>query len=90
MDMNLLYRSLDQKHIALVKLLCDSVVIDNVEWFDSTGQYLLDTRTYLVSRGLLVLHPTNCALWRLKELPNEPNAEGFVHPDRLRRPWWRD
>lgn len=89
MDMNLLYRSLDQKHIALVKLCCESVVIDNVPWYDTTGKFLEDTRLYLVSRGLLIVHPVNCVLWRIKEC-HEPRTEVFVHPDRLHRPWWRD
>ena len=82
MDTRNIYKALDLKHRDIVKMLCPVVTVDGEDWYDTSGIYLTDTRLYLESRGILIINPNNCALWRLK---HEAHQLADTRPSDARR-----
>lgn len=72
-----IYRALDIKNRSLIQRTCPVVDLDGFTWYDTTQYGFHGEKLYLLSRGVIVLHPVNSALIRFPDAKPEPKQMSF-------------
>lgn len=80
-----LYHALDIKNKAVIELTCPEVELDGLRWYDTTDYGFIHERFYLLSRGLIAIHPVNTQLVRFPSYVPPLYEKPVPDPRRLLR-----